>query len=606
MRRRQARVRHKWEARGWELDDKQDGRTRVDLIFKRVVAKPRWGLRIGLIALALALVAGLVFTVWRYSPSRPDPSAEMQARASADAAFRALRVGDLRALDQQLASNRGDAEFAYFFAAQVTPRDLGDALASVAGTDGDRPLKIDVDPHEYDIELTDLAGTLALATHGTGDRALPASWADNFVSATTTPEVIYGTPDDASDVAKQRADQDLANKQNLLLLLSRGYWSTPFLETVTAGYWEFDRDKGDDAWSGVGLEDVGYAPAPDGNYLTDGVLALTAALTANPEAAAWAFTDFQPGTEMLEFDDADHAVGRFTHFLFFEHRFPGSSDDDSVGMTASLTALSSAIDATAANADASDAADGSPMADSLVLREMAKPKSDSGCSWNPLDYLQCAEDAVEAVFHWVGQWGHTVLDILSLTTMAPPPFDAVGIGAEVTAATWFAIEGDYVSVGLSLANANPLLAFTKIAKTVKAGVAAEKVAVEAEQVAKAARSYRGAVNIASDTSRVVTADDLLVRPNLWATTKAQIRDEAPKTAEGDFVDPNTGNVIPLGGEFDYGHKPGYEWRCARAKALAQGWTVQQLIDDFNDPTHYQIEDRVSNRSHQYEASVCAA
>lgn len=55
----------------------------------------------------------------------------------------------------------------------------------------------------------------------------------------------------------------------------------------------------------------------------------------------------------------------------------------------------------------------------------------------------------------------------------------------------------------------------------------------------------------------------------------------------------------------YGHKPGYEWRCIKAKALSQGWTVQALIDYFNDPDIYQMEDPVSNQSHQFEADVCA-
>jgi HNH/ENDO VII superfamily nuclease with conserved GHE residues len=36
-------------------------------------------------------------------------------------------------------------------------------------------------------------------------------------------------------------------------------------------------------------------------------------------------------------------------------------------------------------------------------------------------------------------------------------------------------------------------------------------------------------------------------------------------------------------------------------ARQEGWTRQQVIEYENDPSHYQIEDPSSNRSHLYEA-----
>jgi hypothetical protein len=140
-----------------------------------------------------------------------------------------------------------------------------------------------------------------------------------------------------------REDQDRANAQSLLLLISRGYWSTDFLKAVTAAYWDFDHSQGGNAWPLPQRAGAMYAVAPGGKYLADGILALTAALTANPVASAWAFTAFQPGTEAIE--GSGQQVGKFTHYLFFEHRFSsGSSTDDGIGMTAALTALSAAID----------------------------------------------------------------------------------------------------------------------------------------------------------------------------------------------------------------------------------------------------------------------
>lgn len=604
------------------------------MTFRRLRPSRRWRLLIARTGLALSVVAGLVVASTQL-PFLRDPFAEV--RADARTALAALDARDLVALDSQLAANRGEADFAYFFTSQTTPRALGDALSSVAGASQDAPLDEGVDAHAYDIALTDLAGTLGLATFGTGDRSLPEEWTDDFITATTTPEALYGGDEtDPDDSGQSRADQDQANKQNLLLLLSRGYWSTEFLEGVTDAYWQFDHDRGDSAWPGPSVEGAKYAPAPTGHYLTDGILALTAALTANPEASAWAFANFQPGTTQI--DGSDYSVGKFTHFLLFEHRYPETSDGEGLGMTATLTALSSAIDATSgtgvANTSTSSAnpEDVGPMHDSSTLQALAKKLNEkSGCSWNPLDYGHCVVAVAEAVWHWIHRWGHLVLDILAVgastvagvaVTFVPPPFGEVIAGGAETAsvaaaginATWYVIDGDYTSAGLSLAAVVPGLGFARIAKTFKAGIAAEKgaaaaagverAAVEADDVAKAANGFRTAAGAESRLTRVVTAEDVRVRPNLWSSTKKKVWEAAEKDSAGRPIDPNTGKAIE--GPFDYGHKPGYEWRCMKARAVAQGWTMQELITNFNDPTHFQIEDRASNLSHQYESDVCAA
>jgi HNH/ENDO VII superfamily nuclease with conserved GHE residues len=88
--------------------------------------------------------------------------------------------------------------------------------------------------------------------------------------------------------------------------------------------------------------------------------------------------------------------------------------------------------------------------------------------------------------------------------------------------------------------------------------------------------------------------------SLRVGTKAEIRANAPKTAAGDFIDPNTGQVIPKGGPFDYGHQPGCEWWRTQQIAREQRWTRQQLIEYENDASHFQIENPASSRSHAYE------
>ncbi|MCA0294149.1 MAG: hypothetical protein LCH96_02335 [Actinobacteria bacterium] len=576
----------------------------------------RWRLPVilsGLVVLAVLLA---------YLQLHNDPTA--QIRADAVTAVRTLKTADLESLEGQLADYRGNLDFAYFFTSAVTPRDLGDALGAATGSSGAAD---QTDPDAaYETELADLAGTLSLATHGSGDRALPELWTADFIKATTTPSALYREDHDAStDAGIARADQDEANGQSLLLLLSRGYWSTDFLKAATAAYWDFDHSQGGSAWPLPQRAGAKYAAAPGGKYLTDGILALTAALTANPVASAWAFTAFQPGTEAIE--GSGQQVGKFTHYLFFEHRFSsGSSTNDGIGMTAALTALSAAIDVLSDPVDAqtpdftqSQATDTGPLHDAIVLRNVAANISnDSRCSWNPSDYWNCVVIAAQSVWHfaeavvkWVTQaWGqclnsgHCVLDILSLTTFAPPPFSAVGFAAAAVNATWYAIDGDYLDAGLSLALAVPGLAFVKIAKSAKAGVDAERVAANAERVAQAAKEVRTGAETADASVDVLTVKSLAARPAIKPAVRNEVFANAPKDAAGHPIDPNTGKAIV--GNYDVGHKPGYEYRCTVRKAIAQAWTMAEIVAYENDPSHYQIEDPSSNRSHQHEAPVCAS
>lgn len=398
----------------------------------------------GLVVVALLLA---------YLQLHNDPMA--QTRADAVAAVRALKAADLGSLEGHLSGYRGNLDFAYFFTSAVTPRDLGDALGAAAGAS--EAMDQLVTDAKYETELADLAGTISLATHGSGDRALPESWTQNFIKATTTPSALYPEDHDAlTDAGVPRADQDEANAQSLLLLLSRGYWSTDFVRAATAAYWDFDHSQGGNAWPRPQRAGAKYAAVQGGRYVTDGILALTAALTSNPVASAWAFTAFQPGTEAIE--GSGQQVGKFTHYLFFEHRFSsGSSTDDGIGMTAALTALSAAIDvlsdpihAQTPDFTQTHATDTGPLHDAIVFRDVAANISnDSRCSWNPSDYWNCVVVAAQSVWHfaeavvkWVTQaWGqcmnsgHCVLDILSLTTFAPPPFSAIGFSAAAVNAT---------------------------------------------------------------------------------------------------------------------------------------------------------------------------
>jgi hypothetical protein len=503
-------------------------------------ARPRRTRRIAATLVVGLVLAGLIVG-WIQYPTFRDDSSFIQHQA-ANAAIEALTSGDLDSAEDRLAANRGKPDFAYFFASQASPRVLGDALGSVAG-EKEGELKNGVDAHRYELALTDLAGTLALATHGTGDRALPTTWASDFATATTI-------PDTSNEADEERAQQDQADKQNLLLLLARGYWSTEFLETVTKAYWTYDHDRGDDGWPVTKAEDAKYAPAPNGTYLTDGILALTAALTANSAASSWAFTEFQPGTQNVEYDGDDHALGHFTHYLFFEHQFPKSPHGgDTLGMTATLTALSSAIDAEGGPTTAQNAADAAerdlvqPMADARILQGLAKSYHESsGCSFNPLSYGHCVAAAVKWLWDKVKHWGHTVLDILSLVSVAalfavlgPEAITgAVVIGGTAAAvnAAWYAIDGDYAAAGLSFAAiaAGPI--FKALATAAKAGVGALKAAKYADEVANAANASSRAAKAADELARAEEGAAAVVKGTERFSNEGEFEEAFAKELKG--------------------------------------------------------------------------
>ena len=89
------------------------------------------------------------------------------------------------------------------------------------------------------------------------------------------------------------------------------------------------------------------------------------------------------------------------------------------------------------------------------------------------------------------------------------------------------------------------------------------------------------------------------RVKLQKGTKEQIKDAAPKTKDGRYIDPNTGKPIEKGQEV-FGHRKGKEWHRYKKDPANQSKTRKEVIKDQNDPKKYQIEDRKSNASHKYE------
>lgn len=91
----------------------------------------------------------------------------------------------------------------------------------------------------------------------------------------------------------------------------------------------------------------------------------------------------------------------------------------------------------------------------------------------------------------------------------------------------------------------------------------------------------------------------LRRPYLRQSTKIAIQEAAPKTAFGEFIDPNTGMIID--DKFHYGHKYGFEHRRLKLEAEAKGMTQKEFNNEINNhPQYFQIEDPRSNMSHKFE------
>jgi hypothetical protein len=64
-------------------------------------------------------------------------------------------------------------------------------------------------------------------------------------------------------------------------------------------------------------------------------------------------------------------------------------------------------------------------------------------------------------------------------------------------------------------------------------------------------------------------------------------------------------VIPKEGPFDYGHRPGFEWRRMQQeeRGRANGpdpLTRKEVIERENNPDQYQIEAPGPNRSRKFE------
>ena len=136
------------------------------------------------------------------------------------------------------------------------------------------------------------------------------------------------------------------------------------------------------------------------------------------------------------------------------------------------------------------------------------------------------------------------------------------------------------------------------------GIVFDAVAVALPVVPGGVGAGIKAVRATDDVVDVVTTANksnnvMKNRVKLRKGTKEAVKDLAPKTGEGLFVDPNTNLPIEKGQEV-FGHKKGQEWSKYKNDPVNKNKTRKEVIEDQNNPEIYQIEDKKSNASHKYE------
>lgn len=329
-----------------------------------------------------------------------------QAAARAKQAVEAMKAGDLKRFLQLVDGEVYDPYFAQALAKGASTRDIEQFIM---GQQGYGQLRADVSASDYETMLTGLGQLLGLASRGTGDLDLGATWRSNFVQELTAP-LFKGDPD------KSESYTDLYDRENdrtaLFLLLERGQYSTDFLKLATTKI--AATDYGALLAPRPGYE---YALEPNGAFADDAAKSLMIALAHNPEAARWAFT--QGGTTNMPVGGTSVPVNAFLHKMLLEHRYNNEADQSVV-----ILAAQAAIGGDKTSPIARDV---QTISDSLAERK---------AEWDAMP--------------WYQKWGHTILDVIGMIPV-------VGDVANVPNAAWYALEGDWADAGVTAAGMIPVL-----------------------------------------------------------------------------------------------------------------------------------------------------
>ena len=245
--------------------------------------------------------------------SHLDPDAAELAGADAARALLAA-AGDVSpGLAAEIAENMNDPYFAAGFAAAAGPAELGVAVVEM----NNWMTGLSVEEAEsfreiYNQLVIGVGTTIGTASHNVGDLALADGYGRQWVDAMTAPTWLEG-----GDAPPNQA-------QALALFLEQGVYSTPFLDHVGTGLYDFEIANGPDpVWS---PKQNGMFPLCDtnGDLVIDVMPSLMLALSHNPLAAQHFFSD--GGSEEITIGDDKYQVNFRLQYFVQERTWADTTD----------------------------------------------------------------------------------------------------------------------------------------------------------------------------------------------------------------------------------------------------------------------------------------
>lgn len=271
--------------------------------------------------------------------SNLDPTAA-QNRGAADAKKLKDSNGKLdKDLLAEIAKYKDDPYFAAGFAENATPAELAqvvlaasrqrDTLEQYPGPDSQQDLK-DWKAN-YGTLLDAVGTTIATATRNTGSLALPSDYAKQWTDTITA--------DTYPDGGKAPYGQGAAAS----VLLRSGNFSTNFLDTVSTGVYNYEREHGKDGpvWKPRSWADTTFEGPylPDGTQISDPLANIMHALGHNADAAQHFFSG--GGDEKVKINGHDVPVNDRMKYLIEDRTWAtGDGSDNGAGFGHALQAAS--------------------------------------------------------------------------------------------------------------------------------------------------------------------------------------------------------------------------------------------------------------------------
>ncbi|GAA4284750.1 hypothetical protein GCM10022261_22810 [Brevibacterium daeguense] len=351
--------------------------------------------------------------------SRISDRTPQQAREDAQRALERLQAlldaemqisGERRPMDpellQLLTDNALDPYFAQELAKGLDPAMTGllvqNRALDLRWAEQDGPEAVDASRAEYEAFIDAIGGSLGVASRGTGPLSPPEGFADSWAEALT---LRYW---DESYPSSQLSGA-------IALTLSRGAFGREFLETVHAKMFDIEAERpgASRVMAPYGITD------PAGRSLDDPMLHLVAGLRFNPEAAR---SILSPSNTRRFEVAGEPAMSTYLQTLMMREWGEGGVDS----LTGLLTDITTGDFANTAQTEAIVGESARVAGLAEALRQQAEADADMS----------------------VSDWIHLGLDFGGMLPV-------VGIPIDVGNGLWYAIEGDPLNAGMSMAGMIP-------------------------------------------------------------------------------------------------------------------------------------------------------